>query len=566
MKQELLKPYLELRVGSNDTDIALTVDNLSVTLEGNQCVGTCSFDMADGDTDIGKYDYLLNNGKSSLKIDLGYYTYSGKSLTIFKKRVLTGYTDEKTGSGSKGNPRKISVRGSDISSVARETMIAGTLLKKTFKDIITELFNYCYPNQSILIIENIEDDILNYEYESYEIPKERSVWDAVAELVNEWALDIYTDTEGKIHICQIGVTFNQQSYLFRYSGNDLHNSNIAEWKGTLKTPSSVVTNVKAQSYNEKEQTAISGDSDQTGGVVSELDIPGVEVDSNVSLPYANAFQNRTEVVINDKIKSQTHARKVATQRLASLRGQLSTLELSAQYGIPDITHTSVIKVMGLGTLDGDWWVRSVTHNYSKEGGYSMSLSCERLPFYLTNLSGTIIQKPIIKVPTSPSNTDCPPSDLGSPSFPSNATYDHNQQCGTLNNGEISYCNRFGMRKHPVTGIDTPHTGIDIGGNVGNEDCSKEVYAVFAGEVTTVDSVGAGSYGKSVEITHPDKKGKWKTFYAHLQDAIVGVGAKVEAGQLIGYVGNTGTSTNCHLHFELLNNGTPVDPVPCFNWG
>jgi hypothetical protein len=557
-KQELLKPYLELRIGANDIDIALIVDNLSVTLEGNQAPGTCSFDIADGDIDIGKYDYLLNNGKSSLKIDLGYYTFFNNTLTLFKKRLLTGYTDEKTGLGSKNGTRKLSIRGSDVSSIARETIISGTLIKKTFKDIVTELFNYCYPNQNILIIEGIEDDILNYEYASYEISKERSVWDAVSELVNDWALDIYTDPNGKIHICQIGITFNQQSYLFRYSPNDLQNSNIAEWKGMLKTPSSVVTKVKVQSYDEQEQTAITGESDVSGGVTSELDIPVVEVSSEVELPYANVFQTRTEVVINDKIKSQSHAQIMATQRLAAIRGQLSSLELSSQYGIPDITNTSVIQTMGLGTLDGDWWVRSVTHTYSKDGGYGMSLSCERLPYYITNLSGIISPKPIRIPAQSPSNTTCPPADIGTPSFPADVPYVNSDN------------NKYGKRIHPVTGIDTPHDGIDIGGDTTNgQDCGKEVYSVYAGEVIAVGTLTG--YGKYITIAHPDKSGKWTTFYAHLQDYIVGVGTKVTAGQLIGYIGSTGVVSeidgvkNCHLHFELRKDGHPQDPIPCTGW-
>jgi murein DD-endopeptidase MepM/ murein hydrolase activator NlpD len=53
---------------------------------------------------------------------------------------------------------------------------------------------------------------------------------------------------------------------------------------------------------------------------------------------------------------------------------------------------------------------------------------------------------------------------------------------------------------------------------------------------------------------------YETLYAHMSHVSVRVGEKVKRGQIIGYVGNTGTSTGPHLHYEVLKNGEKVDPA------
>ena len=100
----------------------------------------------------------------------------------------------------------------------------------------------------------------------------------------------------------------------------------------------------------------------------------------------------------------------------------------------------------------------------------------------------------------------------------------------------------------------PHPGLDINGKVG-----MPVGAGANGVVALVGMPqGYEGYGLIVVIDHGNGL---LSIYAHLSQTNVGQGQKVEAGDLVGAVGCTGTCTGPHLHFEVRVNGTPVDPEP-----
>jgi len=115
--------------------------------------------------------------------------------------------------------------------------------------------------------------------------------------------------------------------------------------------------------------------------------------------------------------------------------------------------------------------------------------------------------------------------------------------------------------HPVSGARiSSQFGVDRGSRAhGGVDfaaaCGVPVVAAAAGRVSAANySTSAGN------LVHLEHGGGLQTRYFHLQRSVVGVGAQVAQGQLIGYVGNTGRSTGCHLHFEVRVNGAAVDPV------
>ena len=112
---------------------------------------------------------------------------------------------------------------------------------------------------------------------------------------------------------------------------------------------------------------------------------------------------------------------------------------------------------------------------------------------------------------------------------------------------------FGSRFHPILHYWKLHAGQDFAAA-----CGSPVRAMAAGTVlaTTYNSAA----GNKVIVDHGMYNGQsLVTSYHHLQGFAVSAGQKVAQGQTVGFVGSTGSSTGCHLHFETHINGTPVDP-------
>lgn len=109
---------------------------------------------------------------------------------------------------------------------------------------------------------------------------------------------------------------------------------------------------------------------------------------------------------------------------------------------------------------------------------------------------------------------------------------------------------FGGRVSPITGKwQGGHKGMDIASGKGNP-------VIAAASGTVVKSYLSSSYGNYIVISHG---GGLMTAYAHMTRRLVSVGDTVAAGQQIGTVGSTGNSTGNHLHFEVYENGTAVNP-------
>jgi murein DD-endopeptidase MepM/ murein hydrolase activator NlpD len=110
---------------------------------------------------------------------------------------------------------------------------------------------------------------------------------------------------------------------------------------------------------------------------------------------------------------------------------------------------------------------------------------------------------------------------------------------------------FGWRIHPFYKISKFHYGMDFTAPLGTE-----VYATGNGTITEVKAAQRG-FGKYVTIDHGFG---YMSTYAHLSNFNVRVGQKVQRGDIIGFVGSTGTSVANHLHYEIKLNGVNVDPV------
>lgn len=109
---------------------------------------------------------------------------------------------------------------------------------------------------------------------------------------------------------------------------------------------------------------------------------------------------------------------------------------------------------------------------------------------------------------------------------------------------------FGLRADPFNGHQSQHDGVDIASNMGSP-----ILAVGDGVVS--HSGEKAGYGLLVEITH---ESGLTTRYAHTRTILVRVGDRVQKGQAIAQIGTSGRSTGPHLHFEVVRNGTPVNPM------
>lgn len=108
------------------------------------------------------------------------------------------------------------------------------------------------------------------------------------------------------------------------------------------------------------------------------------------------------------------------------------------------------------------------------------------------------------------------------------------------------------RLHPVHKVYKPHTGVDYAAPMGTP-------VMTIGDGTVIQREYRGGGGNTVKIKH---NATYTTAYLHLSKFADGlkVGQHVKQGQVIGYVGSTGTSTGPHLDFRVWKNGTPIDPL------
>ncbi len=110
---------------------------------------------------------------------------------------------------------------------------------------------------------------------------------------------------------------------------------------------------------------------------------------------------------------------------------------------------------------------------------------------------------------------------------------------------------YGMRIHPIFKVRRMHTGMDFTAAKGSD-----IYSTGDGVVEVVKSE-LGGYGKHIIINHGYG---YQSLYAHMVRFNVRPGQKIKRGDLIGFIGSTGTSTAPHLHYEVIKNGEKINPA------
>ncbi|MBM3158582.1 MAG: M23 family metallopeptidase [Bacteroidetes bacterium] len=113
---------------------------------------------------------------------------------------------------------------------------------------------------------------------------------------------------------------------------------------------------------------------------------------------------------------------------------------------------------------------------------------------------------------------------------------------------------FGYRIDPIYKTPRLHPGLDFTAPQGTP-----IYATANGKVEVAGNLGDG-YGRHVIINHGYG---YKTLYGHMVRIKARVGQSVKRGEVIGWVGSTGKSTGPHCHYEVIKNGSPIDPIYFF---
>ncbi|MFL2841642.1 MAG: peptidoglycan DD-metalloendopeptidase family protein [Candidatus Puniceispirillaceae bacterium] len=111
---------------------------------------------------------------------------------------------------------------------------------------------------------------------------------------------------------------------------------------------------------------------------------------------------------------------------------------------------------------------------------------------------------------------------------------------------------FGHRKHPVSGFNAMHKGVDFAAPLGTP-------IIAAGSGVIREAGWKGSFGRYIRIRH---NAIYDTAYAHMSRIAPNIrpGSRVKQGEIIGYVGSTGRSTGAHLHYEVMVNNRQVNPM------
>jgi murein DD-endopeptidase MepM/ murein hydrolase activator NlpD len=129
----------------------------------------------------------------------------------------------------------------------------------------------------------------------------------------------------------------------------------------------------------------------------------------------------------------------------------------------------------------------------------------------------------------------------------------NQGGGWIHPVSARLNSNFGWRVHPIYGTSKLHAGVDF-----PAACGVPVGATHSGRVIA-RTYNSGA-GNKIILSHGIHNGRLVTSsYHHLQGYALPVGAQVSAGTTVGYVGTTGSSTGCHLHFEIHEDGNAVNP-------
>ncbi|MCQ2527871.1 MAG: peptidoglycan DD-metalloendopeptidase family protein [Saccharofermentans sp.] len=301
-------------------------------------------------------------------------------------------------------------------------------------------------------------------------------------------------------------------------------------------------------YQDKSYLEILLESDSIAGFFTNLEMISLITESdNQAIQELKTARDDAELQANLALREAEDMEHIAEEKLAQLE------ELESRIGVTEAALEDI-------STDIAYWEQREDdlERYSQ----SLDKQIEDLQRQRTQVPPTTTTKTPEATTPQPSNggsdpapTTAKPTATPVPTTAPPASSNGSLSWPTWNHTITSY---YGYRTHPVYGTTKFHSGIDIGAWYGDT-----IMAAAGGTVIYVETpvpgqdTGGSGYGNYCIIDHGNGV---STLYAHARSISVSTGQTVSAGQAIGVVGSTGTSTAAHLHFEVRIWGSNTDPL------
>lgn len=301
-------------------------------------------------------------------------------------------------------------------------------------------------------------------------------------------------------------------------------------------------------YQDKSYLEILLESDSIAGFFTNLEMISLITESdNQAIQELKTARDDAELQANLALREAEDMEHIAEEKLAQLE------ELESRIGVTEAALEDI-------STDIAYWEQREDdlERYSQ----SLDKQIEELQRQRTQVPPTTTTKTPEATTPQPSNggsdpapTTAKPTATPVPTTAPPASSNGSLSWPTWNHTITSY---YGYRTHPVYGTTKFHSGIDIGAWYGDT-----IMAAAGGTVIYVETpvpgqdTGGSGYGNYCIIDHGNGV---STLYAHARSISVSTGQTVSAGQAIGVVGSTGTSTAAHLHFEVRIWGSNTDPL------
>jgi murein DD-endopeptidase MepM/ murein hydrolase activator NlpD len=164
--------------------------------------------------------------------------------------------------------------------------------------------------------------------------------------------------------------------------------------------------------------------------------------------------------------------------------------------------------------------------------------------------GSIIEKLILQIDDLMENASVRDGELESMKERYEVSLEALKYIPSINPANGHFTSLFGYRRNPFGGGAEFHKGADIANTFGTN-----IIATANGKVTF--AARRGGYGLSVSINHGNGL---VTTYSHMSKIVATVGQEVNRGDIIGKMGSTGSSTGVHIHYEIIKDGTHINPI------